>query len=171
MARQVGHDFGYSPPRHNVILLSCMDGRLIDEVAALMERDNLTHRYDHVVLAGAALGVMQEVFPAWRETFFQHLRLAIDLHAVKDVYIVEHRNCGAYAQVLKQDYGDTPEEQDREEHDHAEQAYRLRDLIQDWCAGQVDNNGKPIVLGIRCFMIDLRGEAKILADTRPAQTV
>ncbi len=56
----MGHiDGSYAPPRHNVLLLSCIDLRLIDELAAFMDRDNLTNRYDHLVYAGAALGVMQ----------------------------------------------------------------------------------------------------------------
>ena len=49
----------YPLPRHNVVLLSCMDLRLADELASFMDRDNLTNRYDHLIAAGAALGVMR----------------------------------------------------------------------------------------------------------------
>ena len=40
----------------NVLLLSCMDLRLLDEIVAYMDGRNLTDRYDHVILAGAAWG-------------------------------------------------------------------------------------------------------------------
>ena len=158
------HD--YDPPRQNVLLLSCMDARLIDELVALMNRDNLTNRYDHVVLAGASLGALQDEFPNWRNTFFDHLRLAIDLHQVKDVYIVEHRNCGAYRKFLAQDYGDSPAEQEREERDHREHAFRLRREILAWCDGQSDLSGQRISLGVKCFLMDLRGNAVLLSDSQ-----
>jgi carbonic anhydrase len=163
-------DLDYVPPRHNVLLLSCMDARLIDELAAFMSNDNLTNRYDHVVLAGASLGVLQDVFPGWRQTFFDHLRLAIELHQIKDIYIVEHRNCGAYRMFLEEDYDDSRKEQEREERDHAERAFRLRDEIRDWCAGQRDDAGRPIHLGVKCFLMDLRGNVRLLDDPRGATT-
>lgn len=150
----------YPPPRGNVLLLSCMDARLIDELEAMMGRDNLDNRYDHVVLAGASLGALQTVYPGWRTTFFEHLALAIGLHNVKDIYIVEHRNCGAYREFLKKDYGDTPQDQLREEHDHREHALRLRDDILEWAAGQTP----ALQLGVRCFLMDLRGEVTILSS-------
>lgn len=146
----------YIPPRHSVLLLSCMDARLIDELADLMSRDNLTNRYDHVVLAGASLGALQEEYPHWREVFFDHLRLAIELHQIRDVYIVEHRNCGAYRRFLGKDYDDSPADQAREEHDHRTYAMQLHDLVRE----------RFPELQVRCFLMDLRGRATTLfADT------
>ena len=49
----------YPPPRKNVLLLSCMDLRLIDDLVPFMDGDNLTNRYDQLVFAGAALGVTE----------------------------------------------------------------------------------------------------------------
>ena len=42
----------YPPPRKNVLLLSCMDLRLIDDLVPFMEGDNLSNRYDQLVFAG-----------------------------------------------------------------------------------------------------------------------
>src|SRR3954467_9566459 len=106
----------YPPPRRNVLLLTCMDLRLIDELAAFMDRDNLTNRYDHLVVAGASLGVMQTTYPHWRDTFKDHLAIALKLHQPEDVYIVEHRNCGAYVEFLGLDYEDHEHEAERAEH-------------------------------------------------------
>jgi hypothetical protein len=164
-ARESG-GLDYPPPRGNVLLLSCMDARLIDELDAMMSRDNLDNCYDHVVLAGASLGALQETYPGWRCTFFDHLKLAIRLHNVKDIYIVEHRNCGAYREFLEKDYKDTDEEQLQELQDHRDHAIRLRDDILAWCAEQTT----PLSLNVRCFLMDLRGDVTILSPPEPPKS-
>ena len=40
----------------DVLLLSCMDYRLVDETERYMSGRGLRDKYDHVILAGAALG-------------------------------------------------------------------------------------------------------------------
>src|SRR5687768_4706311 len=45
---------------------------------------------------------------AWEKAYFDHLDLAHDLHEIKDVYIIEHVNYGAYKLLLK--YGDASNE-------------------------------------------------------------
>ena len=78
------------------MLLSCMDFRLIDELAKFMDGKGLTNEYDHIVLAGASAGASAEKFAAWHETFWSHLKVAIDLHKIKKVMIVDHRDCRVY---------------------------------------------------------------------------
>ena len=90
----------YPAPRKNVLLLSCMDLRLIDDIVGFMEGDNLSNRYDQLVFAGAAFGVIQQTHKSWRDAFFDHLDIAVELHDIHDVFIMEHRNCGAYEKIL-----------------------------------------------------------------------
>src|SRR5687767_3191328 len=42
----------------NALLLSCMDLRVIDETAWLMQELGHHNKYDHVAIAGSALGVL-----------------------------------------------------------------------------------------------------------------
>ena len=91
-ARAAGHA--------DVLLLSCMDYRLMDEVSAYMQGRGLKDAYDHVILAGASLGALTDKRPDWGRTFFQHLDVAIQLHKVKKVMVVDHRDCGAYRVFL-----------------------------------------------------------------------
>ncbi len=99
----------HAPPRKQVLLLSCMDQRLLDDTVSFMNSYNLANRYDQVVFAGAALGVMRLNSPpvvgdpaarhsAWKDVFFHHLQVAIDVlgRKIKDIFILEHRDCGAY---------------------------------------------------------------------------
>lgn len=103
-------------PRKSVFLLTCMDLRFLDDVVKFMERYNLQNRYDHVVFAGASLGVMEGASPlpivatskngkskkdkssSWMAVFFDHLAVAVNiLHRdITDIAILEHADCGAY---------------------------------------------------------------------------
>jgi hypothetical protein len=90
---------GYADKEAPVLLLTCMDFRFFVMIAKIMEVVGLAGKYDHVILAGAALGavVLQEpAEPAWHQTFFDHVELAKELHKIKYVLVMEHRDCGAY---------------------------------------------------------------------------
>jgi hypothetical protein len=94
-----------------VLVLTCMDFRLVNESAFLFNEHGLTNKYDQIILAGGTLGVATDKYPAWAETFWNHLDLAIKLHGVKRVIAVDHRDCGAYKLVYGKDYGKLPEEE------------------------------------------------------------
>jgi carbonic anhydrase len=79
-----------------VLLLTCMDFRYFELISNVMKDADLVGRYDHVILAGAALGAVVRGKEHWHKTFFDHLALAEKLHDVKTVIVLEHRDCGAY---------------------------------------------------------------------------
>lgn len=101
------------PPRKQVLLLSCMDLRLLDNIVAFMNQLNLQNRYDQVIFAGAAMGTLRVQSSAspkgpllpWKAVFFDHLATAIDkLHReIKDIIILEHLDCGAYKELHPDD--------------------------------------------------------------------
>lgn len=95
------------------LVLTCMDLRQMDEVAeylgtpalaAAREHNGtrpaagcgLKDLYDHVAMAGAALGAMTPAKPHWGQTFWDHVDLAVALHKVKRLVVIEHQDCGAY---------------------------------------------------------------------------
>ena len=84
----------HSDPGHeaDILLLTCMDFRFFLTISEKMKG----RKYDHVILAGAALGVVQDENEHWGKTFFDHLGLAIMLHRIHTVIVMEHRECGAY---------------------------------------------------------------------------
>ncbi len=88
------------PARNKVLLLTCMDQRLLDDTVRFMNALNLHNRYDQVALAGGTMGVQRLNPPSsvWQPVFFDHLHAAIDvLHRqIKDVFLFEHLDCGAY---------------------------------------------------------------------------
>lgn len=90
------------------LLLSCMDFRLVDATARYMASRGLAGKYDHIILAGAALGALTEKFPAWNQTFWDHVGLASDLHKIHKVMVLDHRDCGAYKLILEEDLATDP---------------------------------------------------------------
>src|SRR5439155_24381732 len=89
----------------DALLLSCMDYRLTDETALFMSHDLGMHdNYDHVILAGASLGVNNTKYPNWGKTFWEQLDAAIALHGFHEVIIMDHRNCGAYRLFLNKEF-------------------------------------------------------------------
>ncbi|ULB10433.1 carbonic anhydrase [Cereibacter azotoformans] len=93
------------------LMLSCMDYRLVDDFVRFMEDKGLHDAYDHVTLAGASLGAISDRFAAWRSTFWSHLDVAIQLHHIEEVIVLDHRDCGAYKLALGEEAVDTPEKE------------------------------------------------------------
>ncbi|WP_406698783.1 hypothetical protein V5E97_07840 [Singulisphaera sp. Ch08] len=139
----------YAPP-HNVLLLSCMDLRLLDETVAFMDGIGMINRYDHVILAGASLGACYDGLPHWGQTFWDHVDIARELHDIREIYILEHRQCGAYLKLL----GFAAwESEELEALAHAEVASRLKSQIQV----------RHSDLGVRAFLMGLSGAVIELA--------
>jgi hypothetical protein len=158
----IQHDTSYPPARGPVLLLTCMDIRLLDEVVRFMDHDGQTNRYDHVILAGAALGALggcRKEYAHWRDTFDDHLQIAYDLRHFKDVYIIEHRDCGAYAKMLGAEgtFGDSKGDQKREKECHRHYAKLLHQRIGVWAKLKADHT-----IRVKSFLMDLRGRVSLL---------
>jgi carbonic anhydrase len=82
------------------LLLTCIDYRLPGKIARYMEARGLAANYDHVILAGASLGATNSLYPHWGETFREHLDLAVKLHAIRRVILLDHRECGSYRVIF-----------------------------------------------------------------------
>jgi hypothetical protein len=110
------------------LLLSCMDFRLMDKVGEFMAREGLSRQYDHVILAGASLVPATNAFPDWNAAFWKHLELALQLHSIRRVVVLDHRDCGAYKLMLGPDVARDRESETRA---HTEHLTRLRADIRD----------------------------------------
>jgi carbonic anhydrase len=85
----------------SVMVLGCIDPRFANALAwHLTHSEELHMDYDLFVLAGAALGVMQTQYPQWRQSFEDHIGLAIKLHNIKEIWVYDHMDCGMYKATL-----------------------------------------------------------------------
>jgi carbonic anhydrase len=79
------------------IVLGCIDYRFVDTMITYIESGILAEKYDLTTCAGASLGYNQTKYPAWSQTIKDQIRLAIELHHIKEVHVFDHMDCGAYA--------------------------------------------------------------------------
>lgn len=126
------------------LVLSCMDLRVVDDVVKyLNETLKLENEFDLVAMAGASLGASTPLKPHWQALFWDHVDLAIGLHQVKEVIIVEHQDCGAFkafdAPESRRAIHGTDDEakQALEEQAHKETALALREAILQRKAGVI----------------------------------
>ena len=140
----------------DVLLLSCMDYRLVDYTLHYMVSRGLRDNYDHVVLAGASLGAITETHPQWNQTFWDHLGLAIELHGIKTVIVLDHRDCGAYKAILGPDCCNDPEE---EREAHRIQLQGLEDQIIKRCSGSE--------LKVELLLMNLNGVVETIESGQP----
>lgn len=78
------------------LALSCIDYRLFDATVEFLKKDCCVDAFDHTILAGASLGFNQDEFCCWPITFNKHVELAIELHNIKKIVVIDHEDCGAY---------------------------------------------------------------------------
>lgn len=132
------------------LLLSCMDYRLMDEIERYMSGRGLRDQYDHVVLAGASLGAITDKYPAWTQTFWEHLDIAISLHDIRSVILMDHRDCGAYRVILGAERVADPK---TEKDTHVVQLKQLKSLI----------NAKHPKLAVEMLLMSLDGRVESIA--------
>ena len=78
------------------MVLSCMDFRFVNDKVDFLNNIGYKDDYSKFVLAGSSLGYNQSEFPEWGKSFDKHLELAMDLHKINEVIVVDHMDCGAY---------------------------------------------------------------------------
>lgn len=179
-----------NPPRNQVLLLTCMDLRLIDNITRFMEADNLQNRYDQLSFAGAAMGVRnlksplfkstQALLPTplpWRIVFLDHLVTAVEglKREIEDIFIVEHLDCGAYKKLH-------PCKQVQEQYEaasqtnmswlvkyHAEEAHALAEEILQFCAEQADVQAAEVEQLLTDFDADDADRHQLSLDVAEAE--
>jgi len=79
------------------LAIMCIDYRLVDDAVRFFDTDrHLVKQYDLVALAGASLAAVAPAFPSSSAAFWDHVAIARQLHNIKRVVMLDHRQCGAY---------------------------------------------------------------------------
>lgn len=110
------------------LVLSCMDYRFIDDTIKYLNKQRLGD-FDYFVLAGASLGYNEskENSTDWYSVFEDHVKLAIDLHSITEIIVVDHMDCGYYHAV----YGDQVNTPEKEERKHNFNLHKFVRLMKD----------------------------------------
>jgi len=80
---------------YEAMILACIDPRLQEPVHAYAQQRGLIGKYSQFVIAGAAIGAVAPKFAAWHQAFWDNLAVTVDLHHIKRLIAIDHRDCGA----------------------------------------------------------------------------
>lgn len=80
---------------YDALLVNCIDPRFTTGSARYMARSGMQDRYSHFVIAGGPIGVMHPRFSSWSVAFWDNLDITVQLHRIKRVVALTHRDCGA----------------------------------------------------------------------------
>lgn len=87
---------------YEAMILACIDPRLQEPVHAYAQKQGLSGKYSQFVIAGAAIGAVAPPFKDWHKAFWDNLAVSVELHNIKKIIAIDHRDCGA----AKIAYGD-----------------------------------------------------------------
>jgi hypothetical protein len=80
---------------YEAMLLNCIDPRITSASLAWMGTQGMRDRYSQFVVAGGPIGAVHPRFAAWHATFWDNLDITVQLHSIKRVVGLTHRDCGA----------------------------------------------------------------------------
>lgn len=94
------------------LVLECIDYRFIEKNHKFLKDNFINTFFDHFSLAGSSLGFNNN--KNWRKTCIDNINLAVKLHNIKKIVIIEHSDCKAYLET----YNNLRHDQDREKEYH-----------------------------------------------------
>ncbi len=95
------------------MVLSCIDPRFQPIVYNYLKKKKLNGKYSSFTIAGAAVGVTAYKFKKWHKAFWDNIETSIELHRIKKLIVINHRDCGAakiingkknFQKLMKQKY-------------------------------------------------------------------
>lgn len=82
------------------LVLHCMDFRFIDGLNRWLVEQGLKDAYDRVAIAGAVKNLVDPSEPTDPAFVMRQIDIAKRLHAISEVWLVNHRDCGAYGKIF-----------------------------------------------------------------------
>ena len=79
----------------SVLVLSCIDSRFVESMMYNLSKGKIHNDFDLITMAGASLGAL-----TWKQTFIDHVEIAMKLHNIKEIYTIDHLDCGMYKSKL-----------------------------------------------------------------------
>ena len=79
---------------YEAMVLSCIDPRFQDLVSKETAKKGLTNKYSAFTFGGGSIGVVSPTFKKWHQTFWENLDISVQLHNIKKVIVINHRDCG-----------------------------------------------------------------------------
>lgn len=80
------------------VVVSCIDFRFQDVVQKLLQSENLLGGYDLISIAGGSRDFVQPVVEDDKNYVWKELNISLQLHDPEVIVVIDHQDCGGYAQ-------------------------------------------------------------------------
>lgn len=80
---------------YEAMLVNCIDPRFTTSSFMYMTSRGMRDNYSHFVIAGGPIGAVHPRFTAWHAAFWENLDVTVQLHNIRRVVALTHRDCGA----------------------------------------------------------------------------
>lgn len=80
---------------YEAMLVNCIDPRFTTNSLRYMAKSGMQDRHSQFVIAGGPIGAVHEKFAPWHSAFWDNLDITVQLHHIKRVVAMTHRDCGA----------------------------------------------------------------------------
>jgi hypothetical protein len=80
---------------YEAMLVNCIDPRFTTNSLGYMSANGMRDRYSQFVIAGGPIGAVHQRFASWHNSFWDNLDITVQLHNIKRVVAMTHRDCGA----------------------------------------------------------------------------
>ena len=133
-----------------VLVLTCIDFRFIESERYFLSIQHLSNQYDWTALAGASLALTGLPHLAEAQAFWDQLSLSRQLHQIEKVIILDHQDCGAYAQWVNPHLSQDLEQEQQVHADYLNRAYweirkRYPELTIELYFVTLNNEAKPVL--------------------------
>ena len=80
---------------YKAMVLSCIDPRFQPIIYNYLKKKRLNGKYSSFTIAGSAIGVTANKFKRWHKVFWDNFETSVQLHNIKKLIVINHRDCGA----------------------------------------------------------------------------
>ena len=80
---------------YKAMVLSCIDPRFQPIIYNYLKKKRLNGKYSSFTIAGSAIGVTADEFKRWHKVFWDNFETSVQLHNIKKLIVINHRDCGA----------------------------------------------------------------------------
>jgi len=80
------------------VVITCMDFRFHDKVQDFLKKKGYLGHCDEIVVAGASRDFVKPVYPEDGKYVWKQLGLSLKLHDPDEIIVIDHQDCGGYAQ-------------------------------------------------------------------------
>jgi hypothetical protein len=81
--------------RYEAMLMNCIDPRFTTDTWKYMDSRGWRNKYSQMSIAGGPIAAVAPIFQEWRAAWEANLDISVQLHHVKRLVGMTHRDCGA----------------------------------------------------------------------------